>query len=65
MCMFQLQYFYPFLFLIVKTNYFCNFVIQNKGQNLHKQAPKWANFYESQWIALKLKNIHKLAEKIM
>ena len=32
---------------------------------MHNQTPKWANFYESQWIALKLKNMHELHEKVM
>ena len=41
------------------------FLIQNFGLKLHNQVPKWANFYESQWIAMKLKNMHKLPEKVM
>ena len=32
---------------------------------MQTHAPNDANFYESQWIALKLKNIHKLTEKVM
>ena len=59
MCMFYLLYFYTFLMLIISVT----FLIQNFGLKLHNQAPKCANFYESQWIALKLKNIRKLTKK--
>ena len=35
------------------------------GLTLETQAPKQANFYESQGIALKLKSMHTLHEKSM
>ena len=37
---------------VLKLGIFATFFIQNIGLKLHNQAPKQANFYESQWIAL-------------
>ena len=54
-----------FFFFSIKIKYTFNFFTWNVGLKLQTQAPKEANFYESQRIALKLKSIHSLLEKFM
>ena len=54
-----------FLYFIIRIKSIRKFLTWKVGLTLETQAPKQANFYESQGIALKLKSMHTLHEKSM